>query len=222
LDSALILLYERFLEIEEWRRWKFSVYMYMKTDNLMKFTKHWKRKVPVAHTYNPSYSGGRDQEDHSLKTDPPNSLRVPILKTFITTKDWWSGSSSKCTCLASVRPWVQTPVPHRKEEGGWKCNGGNEFTQGILYSCMELSKWNPLVSLMYDKSKVNLKTKFYYIKKVLLIQRMSKWKGFWYAKPFSGQTHLHKVPPTALLQQECQLLPFSPTPLFYMSLKLLQ
>jgi hypothetical protein len=23
--------------------------------------------VPVAHTYNPSYSGGRDQEDHGLK-----------------------------------------------------------------------------------------------------------------------------------------------------------
>jgi hypothetical protein len=24
-------------------------------------------QAPVAHTYNPSYSGGRDQEDHSLK-----------------------------------------------------------------------------------------------------------------------------------------------------------
>jgi hypothetical protein len=29
----------------------------------------WSR-VPVAHTCNPSYSGGRDQEDHSSKPDP--------------------------------------------------------------------------------------------------------------------------------------------------------
>jgi hypothetical protein len=36
--------------------------------------------MPVAHTCNPSYSGGRDQEDHSLKTAPANSLRDPISK----------------------------------------------------------------------------------------------------------------------------------------------
>jgi hypothetical protein len=27
---------------------------------------------------------------------------------------WCSGSSSTSTCLASVNPWVQTPVPHKK------------------------------------------------------------------------------------------------------------
>jgi hypothetical protein len=36
--------------------------------------------VPVAHTYNPSYSGGRDQEDHSSKPDKANSLQDPISK----------------------------------------------------------------------------------------------------------------------------------------------
>jgi hypothetical protein len=30
--------------------------------------------VPVAHTCNTSYSGGRDQEDHSLKPTQANSL----------------------------------------------------------------------------------------------------------------------------------------------------
>jgi hypothetical protein len=36
--------------------------------------------VPVAHTCNPSCSGGRDQEDHGLKLAQATSLRDPILK----------------------------------------------------------------------------------------------------------------------------------------------
>jgi hypothetical protein len=34
----------------------------------------------VAHTCNPSYSGGRDQEDCGSKPEQANSLRDPILK----------------------------------------------------------------------------------------------------------------------------------------------
>jgi hypothetical protein len=34
----------------------------------------------VAHSYNPSYSGGRDEEDCSLKPDWANSLQDPISK----------------------------------------------------------------------------------------------------------------------------------------------
>jgi hypothetical protein len=37
-------------------------------------------QVPVAHAYNPSYSGGRVQENHSLKPAWANSSRDPILK----------------------------------------------------------------------------------------------------------------------------------------------
>jgi hypothetical protein len=37
-------------------------------------------QAPVAHTCSPSYSGDRDQEDHSLKPVQGNSLRDPILK----------------------------------------------------------------------------------------------------------------------------------------------
>jgi hypothetical protein len=36
--------------------------------------------VPVAHTYNPSYSGGRDQEDHGSQPAQANSWWDPILK----------------------------------------------------------------------------------------------------------------------------------------------
>jgi hypothetical protein len=35
-------------------------------------------QVLVAHSYNPSYSGGRNQKDHSLKSDGANSLYDPI------------------------------------------------------------------------------------------------------------------------------------------------
>jgi hypothetical protein len=35
-------------------------------------------QAPVVHTCNPSYSGGRDQEDHSSKLVRANSSRDPI------------------------------------------------------------------------------------------------------------------------------------------------
>jgi hypothetical protein len=43
--------------------------------------------APVAHSYNPSYSGGRDQEDCGLKLAQANSLRDPISKIPNTKRD---------------------------------------------------------------------------------------------------------------------------------------
>jgi hypothetical protein len=37
-------------------------------------------QAPVAHTYNPSYSGGSDQQDRSLKPGRTNSPRDPVSK----------------------------------------------------------------------------------------------------------------------------------------------
>jgi hypothetical protein len=42
-----------------------------------KFEVSW---TPVVHTCNPSYSGGRDQEDHSSKPAGANRSRDPITK----------------------------------------------------------------------------------------------------------------------------------------------
>jgi hypothetical protein len=42
---------------------------------------------------NPTYSGGKDQEDHGSKPALANSSRDTILKKPITEKGWWSGSS---------------------------------------------------------------------------------------------------------------------------------
>jgi hypothetical protein len=44
-----------------------------KTKNLLGWT-------PVAHAYNPSYSGGRDQEDRGSEPARANSLQDPNLK----------------------------------------------------------------------------------------------------------------------------------------------
>jgi hypothetical protein len=37
-------------------------------------------QAPGAHAYNPSYSGGRDQEDCGLKSAQANSWKDPVLK----------------------------------------------------------------------------------------------------------------------------------------------
>jgi hypothetical protein len=43
-------------------------------------------QAPGAYTYNPSYSGGRDQEDCSLRQSQANSSQDPILKKPFTKK----------------------------------------------------------------------------------------------------------------------------------------
>jgi hypothetical protein len=61
------------------------------------------RCQPLLSACNPSYSGGRDQEDHGSKPAQENSSWDPISKKPNTKNGWWSGS--RC------RPWVQT---HKK------------------------------------------------------------------------------------------------------------
>jgi hypothetical protein len=65
-------------------------------------------QMPVAHTCNPSYSGGRDQEDHSLKSAQANSFMISYLKNTHHEKGWQSGSR--------WRPWVRSPVLQKKKK----------------------------------------------------------------------------------------------------------
>jgi hypothetical protein len=63
----------------------------------------------VTYTYNPSYSGGRDQEALGLRPTQGNSFQDPIWKkTHHKKKGWWS--DSRC------RPGVQAPVPQKKRK----------------------------------------------------------------------------------------------------------
>jgi hypothetical protein len=56
------------------------------------FKKNFKRLVPVAHACNPSYLGGRDQEDLSSKPAWANSSQDPISKENHHKKELVSGS----------------------------------------------------------------------------------------------------------------------------------
>jgi hypothetical protein len=53
----------------------------------------------LVHAYNPSYSRGRDQEDHGSKSALANSLRNPMWKIFHTKKGW--GMAQAIECLPS-------------------------------------------------------------------------------------------------------------------------
>jgi hypothetical protein len=63
----------------------------------------------MAHTCNPSYLDGRDQQDHGLKPAWANWLWDPILIKPNSKKGWWS--SLRC------RSWVQAPAPKKKKMG---------------------------------------------------------------------------------------------------------
>jgi hypothetical protein len=43
------------------------------------------------------------------------------------------------------------------KEEEWEYNGGDKLVQGIQSACIELPQQNPLISLMYNKSKVKFR-----------------------------------------------------------------
>jgi hypothetical protein len=51
-----------------------------KLTHLILTAKRYPSQAPVVHTYNPSYSGGRDQEDHGLKPAPDKQFSRSHLK----------------------------------------------------------------------------------------------------------------------------------------------
>jgi hypothetical protein len=51
-------------------------------------TKMIPRWAPAAHTYNPSYSGGRDQEDHNSKLALSDISQDPISKSPSQKQGW--------------------------------------------------------------------------------------------------------------------------------------
>jgi SET domain-containing protein len=70
----------------------------------------------VAHACNPSYSGGRDQEDHSSKQALANSSQDRISKKKKQKKNNHYGEVAQ-----GVGPQVQTPVPKKKKKTTVAC-----------------------------------------------------------------------------------------------------
>jgi hypothetical protein len=75
--------------------------------------------VPVAHTCNPSFSGGRDQEDHGLK--PARQIVHKTLSQKTQCKIRAGGVAQVVECLSSMlEVLVQTPVLPRKKKMAYR------------------------------------------------------------------------------------------------------
>jgi hypothetical protein len=102
-----------------------------------------KRRAPLAHTHNPSYSGDRDQEDRGSNPAQANSLQDPIMKNLLLVL--MEALSSRW------RPWVQAPVLQKKK----KKQNENKRAEGVVH-VVELwpSKGQALVSIT-DRAEIN-------------------------------------------------------------------
>jgi hypothetical protein len=58
-----------------------------------------------------------------------------------TMKGCWSGSSSKSACLATMRPWVQTPVPQKNQTKKQKQKQTNPKEIIVIYTITLLYKY---------------------------------------------------------------------------------
>jgi hypothetical protein len=86
---------------------------------LVAYSKKYKKvsfasQAPVAHTCNPSYLGGWDGENRGSKPAQANNLKDSLSQTSEQNglQVWLKQYS---TWFASARPWVQTPIPPKKE-----------------------------------------------------------------------------------------------------------
>jgi hypothetical protein len=117
----------------------------------------------VAHTCNPSYSGSRDQEDYGSVNWGKQHARPHLKNTQCKKKGWWSGSSGKSACIASVKPSVQTPVPTPTK------NSFYEVTQ--LRSCRVRREVRFLMIFQHKSYGVLLGTRHTALTDVILLNR---------------------------------------------------
>jgi hypothetical protein len=96
--------------------------MFLVTFRTPKIRRSW---APVAHTCNPSYLGGWDQEDHGLNPAEENSSLNPISKNHQSKIEWRCGSRNKAPALQEWGPEFK-PVPPKKKEEIPNCSQSTE------------------------------------------------------------------------------------------------
>jgi hypothetical protein len=94
--------------LEEYKHWLIMALTIMKWHFIEVNKVRW---VLVAHAYNPSYSGGRDQDGGSKSAPGKWLVRLYLKKKNLSQKR----AGGKSTCLASMGPWVQTPRSPKKK-----------------------------------------------------------------------------------------------------------
>jgi hypothetical protein len=104
-----------------------------------------------AHACNPSYSGGRDQEDCSLKSARTKGSRDPILKKPLTKKE--AGGVAQC-----VGPEFK-PQYHKKKKINSKwIIGFNVRTKILRRKPTTISSYSYILGSGYDMKGINNKT----------------------------------------------------------------
>jgi hypothetical protein len=92
------------------------------------------------HSWNPSYSGGRHQEDGDSRPARANSSGDPISKKIHHKKRLVEWLKWQNACLASTRPWVQTTVLQKKKKKKKpKALKPPAFIRSVLCLCLSLS-----------------------------------------------------------------------------------
>jgi hypothetical protein len=91
----------------------------------------------VTHTCNPSYSGGRDQEDHSSKPVPANSSVRPYLEKPITK---WAGGVAEGVGPEFKPQHLKKKNKKKKKKKGivWTFSYVNSYISRINPSCLYL------------------------------------------------------------------------------------
>jgi hypothetical protein len=72
-------------------------------------------QAPVAHTYNPSYSWGRDQENRSFKPAQTNSSWDPISKKLLLKRAGWVPQGVAQSSSPSTRQKERMPHKHQNK-----------------------------------------------------------------------------------------------------------
>jgi hypothetical protein len=76
----------------------------------------------VAHIYNPSYLGGKEQEHHGSKPAWANSSRKSILKVPNIKKGWWSKREAKFnpSTLTKKKKKIKKITVNHPDEYNWQ------------------------------------------------------------------------------------------------------
>jgi hypothetical protein len=85
-------------------------------------------QAPVAHACNLSYSGGKDQEDHSSKPAQENSPQDPISKNPITEMGW-------CFGLNRIPQYLISPPITEKKKKKKKKKRNTPILQSGVNNC---------------------------------------------------------------------------------------